>query len=436
MEIFSIENILGALINSFAHIFIWSRLLDKKIDFKDYKYYIVQVLFAILMLLNFLFINTIFRVLVIVVIMTIFCYFLFKCNYRISFITSIFSQLTMMISELIFAILAVVILKIDSNFIVSNLVGKLIANTFISIIAIMTCNIKIIQNLYNKIVSSITEIKINSFVIIILATIITINFNFLSVYYHYPLLSIIIGNIAISVIYIFIYYKYLIAETNYSKINDKYNNTLNSLKEYEEILDVYRVSNHENKNQLLMIRNMIIKKEKDIPEYIDKIIDNKIKDDEKLMFDTNKIPAGGLRAVIYSKLLVMKDEKIDFNLIVDRKVRTVDLIELGESLMFDVCRITGVFLDNAIEEVKNKEDKRIFIELFTDEDKLCIKISNNFKGSINIEKIYEKGYTTKSEGHGYGLSLVKEIVDKNSKLTNLTSVENDIFTQLLGIKVK
>ena len=329
-----------------------------------------------------------------------------------------------------------VVLKIDSNFIVSNLVGKLIANTLISIIAIMACNIKIIQNLYNKIVSSITEIKINSFVIIILATIITINFNFLSVYYHYPLLSIIIGNIAVSVIYIFIYYKYLIAETNYSKINDKYNNTLNSLKEYEEILDVYRVSNHENKNQLLMIRNMIIKKEKDIPEYIDKIIDNKIKDDEKLMFDTNKIPAGGLRAVIYSKLLVMKDEKIDFNLIVDRKVRTVDLIELGESLMFDVCRITGVFLDNAIEEVKNKEDKRIFIELFTDEDKLCIKISNNFKGSINIEKIYEKGYTTKSKGHGYGLALVKEIVDKNSKLTNLTSVENDIFTQLLEIKVK
>lgn len=436
MEIFSINNIIGALINSFAYIFIWSRLLDKKIDFKDYKYYIVQVLFAFLMLLNFLFINTIFRVLVIVVIMTIFCYFLFKCNYRISFITSIFSQLTMMISELIFAILAVVVLKIDSNFIVSNLVGKLIANTFISIIAIMACNIKIIQNLYNKIVSTITEIKINSFVIIILATIITINFNFLSVYYHYPLLSIIIGNIAISVIYIFIYYKYLIAETNYSKINDKYNNTLNSLKEYEEILDVYRVSNHENKNQLLMIRNMITKGDKDIPEYIDKIIDNKIKDDEKLMFDTNKIPAGGLRAVIYSKLLVMKDEKIDFNLIVDRKVRTVDLIELGESLMFDVCRITGVFLDNAIEEVKNKEDKRIIVELFTDEDKLCIKISNNFKGSINIEKIYEKGYTTKSEVHGYGLALVKEIVDKNSKLTNLTSVENDIFTQLLEIKVK
>ena len=62
MEIFSIENILGTFINSFAQIFIWSRLLNKKINFKDYKYYIVQVLFAFLMLLNFLFVNTILRV--------------------------------------------------------------------------------------------------------------------------------------------------------------------------------------------------------------------------------------------------------------------------------------------------------------------------------------------------------------------------------------
>ena len=243
-------------------------------------------------------------------------------------------------------------------------------------------------------------------------------------------------NLILLFIYLFICFKFLRTENEYTKINDKYNNTLNSLKEYEDILDVYRISSHENKNQLLMIRNMILKKEKCISEYIDKIIDNKIKDDEKLMFDTNKIPAGGLRAVIYSKLLVMKDEKIDFDLIVDRKVRTVDLIELGESLMFDVCRVTGVFLDNAIEEVRDKNNKKIIVELFTDEDKLCIKISNNFSGLINIEKIYDKGYTTKTKGHGYGLSLVKDIIEKNSKLINKTSIEKQLFTQLLEIKVK
>ena len=81
----------------------------------------------------------------------------------------------------------------------------------------------------------------------------------------------------------------------------------------------------------------------------------------------------------------------------------------------------------------SEENKRIIVELFTDEDELCIKISNNFSNTINIEKIYDKGYTTKTNGHGYGLSLVKEITDKNKKLTknnyaNLMFYQSDFMT--------
>lgn len=436
MEIFSINNIIGALINSFAQIFIWSRLLNKKINFKSYKYYVVQIIFALLMLVNYILVNDVVRITVLIILMVLLCKFLNDTDYKETTIAVVLSQFIMMISEIIFVLIVTGIFRVNLNNFLQYFVGKIVGNLCISLIAMVISFLKITNILFSKINTFFEKYHSKTIFLIMTILLLSINFIFLSIYYKYNFVYVFIVNAFISLVYFIICIHMLTTENKYTKINDKYNNTLNSLKEYEDILDVYRVSNHENKNQLLMIRNMIIKGDKDIPEYIDKIIDNKIKDDEKLMFDTNKIPAGGLRAVVYSKLLVMKDEKIDFNLIVDRKVRTVDLIELGEDLMLDVCRITGVFLDNAIEEVKDKENKRIIVELFTDEDELCIKISNNFSNTINIEKIYDKGYTTKTKGHGYGLSLVKEITDKNKKLTNLTSIEKDMFTQLLKIKLK
>lgn len=427
---------LMGIFNSFSHIYIWSILTGKKINYNDKNFYLKEVLFSIILLINFFMVNGFVRIVTLIFILILFSNLIFKSDIKESLLMSFLSEILMIVSELLFVMIINIICSSTVNELVNGFSGTLLANLVVSGLAIMLSKIPIWRYLYNLLISSFKNIADLKIVIIIVVALISFNLIFGFLYQKVNLTYMLIINAIISMIYIFICIRFVSAESKYFKINDKYNNTLNSLKEYEDILDVYRVSSHENKNQLLMIRNMILKEEKGIPEYIDKIIDNKIKDDEKLMFDTNKIPAGGLRAVVYSKLLVMKDEKIDFKLIVDRKVRTVELIELGEDLMLDVCRVTGVFLDNAIEEVKNKDNKKIIVELFTDEDKLCIKISNNFSGSINIEKMYDKGYTTKSNGHGYGLSLVKEILDKNNKLSNLTSVEKDMFTQLLEIKIK
>ena len=70
------------------------------------------------------------------------------------------------------------------------------------------------------------------------------------------------------------------------------------------------------------------------------------------------------------------------------------------------------------------------------ENRLCIKVSNNFSGKIDISKISDEGYTTKGKGHGYGLPLVKKIINSNNNLENETELSKKIFSQVLIIRYK
>ena len=103
---------------------------------------------------------------------------------------------------------------------------------------------------------------------------------------------------------------------------------------------------------------------------------------------------------------------------------------------YDICRIVGIIIDNAIEETSkiDEKNKEIIISMYTDEY-FIIEVSNRFKSNIDLNNIYKKGYTTKGKNHGYGLSLLKKIVDNNSRISNEISITNNIFTQMIKIKM-
>lgn len=219
------------------------------------------------------------------------------------------------------------------------------------------------------------------------------------------------------------------------KIQSEYDILLKSLNEYENLLDLQRVTNHENKNQLLVIKGMIDKGESNTSEYINSIIDTQYKDNDAIIYKTNRIPSGGLRGLIYYKILTMKEKKINSNLDVDRSLNELDFDNIPVKTNQELCKIVGVFLDNAIQAVSELKKKEIDIYLKYENDELYIKVSNNYSGIIELDKIDNSGYTTKGKGHGYGLSLVKGIIRENACFKNDREIHGKMFSQIIRLKI-
>lgn len=311
--------------------------------------------------------------------------------------------------------------------------GTIYANIIISMVTFIVILIPFVKNLYKKILDIVKRQKVFTTILGIFIILIIVSILFNLIFYSNDLvISSSVGLILLS-LYLFFLVKSIIEHNNYLNMYVKYNNSIETLKSYEAILDKYRLLNHENKNNLLTIRHMINKNNSEVSTFIDKLVKNEYQDDENLMMETSKIPSGGLRALIYSKLLYMKNNDVDFILKVDKKIRSVQLIDLNELLVLDICKIVGVFLDNAIEETKTIQNGNVSIELYMLDDRLNISIANTFEGTIDLDRMDEARYTTKGEDHGYGLSLVKEIINKNTKLENIRMINDNVFVQVLRI---
>ncbi|MGL6106651.1 sensor histidine kinase [Romboutsia sp.] len=89
-----------------------------------------------------------------------------------------------------------------------------------------------------------------------------------------------------------------------------------------------------------------------------------------------------------------------------------------DNLVIDPNEMSSVLLniiDNAIDSLSsiNKDNKYIKLFVYEDEFQYVISIKNNGPIIYNTEGIFEKGFSTKDgENRGYGLYLVKNILDK------------------------
>lgn len=431
-----VSNIIGAVLMVFVSIYFWTKLFDKPLNYRSLKFYITFFLTALLILINYFYNIVFLRVLVVTVLLCFSNKAIFNESNDKVVVSTILGQVLINACDIFYVLFIVLILRIDINYVSSNIFGTFISNLCVSIIFLLVCRIDFVKKIYMKLLEVSRMIATIRLFIFGVLLIICVNLLMAFTYYSInPIIAIII-NIFLIIIYSIIIYISLVQKNNDILIKLENKSLLDNLNQYEKMLDRTRVDNHENKNQLLIVKNMIKKNDKDVVKYIDTVVKDKKEDDEVLYTRVKTIPSGGLQGIIYQKMLTMKDEKILFSLDVSRDLRKIDLDNLSMDDNYKLCKIIGVFLDNAIEESRNIEDKCIMISLYIDEDNLIIDISNRFNNGIDIDKIDDEGYTTKGDGHGYGLSLVKKIVAESNIFENERIVKKDIFKQIIKVKIK
>lgn len=425
-----IDDILGGIVMAIANIYMWHKLHNQKISFKNYKVYVSIIFISIICIFNYYFVNNYIKILTILVASFIGNCFLFKRKDTSNIFVPIISELIILLSELMISIVAFTILNLDMNFVSSNYFGSLIINILIGFMSVILVNISFFKKLLNFLQKITSNIPKNIIISIFALLIIICNFLLAISYYKIETKYVLIFDTVMIIIYSFIVFKMLEQKNRYIKISNKYNMTNTTLKELEQNVTRLKITNHENKNQLLTIRNMIKKGEdgKSLIKHIENIVNTKIKDDETLMLQTSTITNSMISSIVYSKMLTMKENDVDAALIISRDIKDLYLSDIPDELAVEVCKIIGVYLDNALEEVSKYEEKLINIEFYAEKKTLCIAISNNFEGEIDFEKMDNPGYTTKENGHGYGLSLAREIIDERE-------IKDNIFKQILKIKM-
>lgn len=410
--------------------YTWSRWY-KRIEIKSLKNWLIGFFTTFSIILNYSIAFPIIRVVNTFLILIISYIILYKEKLKNAISNPFSIEIIYIISETIYSLIVLSILKNKTTDFVSNYIGSIFSNFCISIIALTISNSKITLRIKNKLECLFDNIDDFIAIFIFCFSILIYSFFAVNAYYHVDANILITISLIIMILIIIIMFVFINSRVEYYRINDYYNNSLLSLKEIENVLTNHRIDNHENKNHLLTIRNMT--RNKKVTSFIDSILDNKLKDDNNILHETSMIPSGGLRGLIYSKLLVMKNKDINYELDISNNIRIINLLDYNDNTMLNICKIVGIFLDNAIEEMDNVDDKYIIIEMYTENEKFIISVSNTYS-RIDTSNIYKAGSSTKGKGHGYGLSLVKKIVKIDNQLTTYHEITEDEFTQVLEIR--
>jgi len=178
------------------------------------------------------------------------------------------------------------------------------------------------------------------------------------------------------------------------------------LQQVETLLRTLQEQKHEYCRHIQAIQSLIyLKRNQEAKQYIEAIAED-YWNTEDMLYSGHPV----INGLLNSKRSAAESQGVEFAVAVKCDMESIPIPP------WDLCSILGNLLDNAVEAaIQDKKQARVAVEFKYEFGHYVVYIHNNGQGisSKAKEQIFEPGYTsTDSAGRGYGLYLVKKLLDR------------------------
>ena len=315
--------------------------------------------------------------------------FMFKSIYNEktskTIITTLFIYIIFILCELIFGVIFIFLLSLDQDYIKDTILGYFFSNVTILVIAFLTIKIPLLIESIRNAINWYSEKE----------------------------------------------------KTDNNKLTSEYDQLLQYVKTYEEVIEEKSKNQHEYQNQLILIKEMLGTRNKKVRNHISELLE--LEDQTEKYNWLNKlknIPNGGLKGLIHYKITEMMKKDIKLYVDINDNVNNKRINKYLNDNLHDISKIIGVYIDNAIEAAVESKQRYIIIEAMIENNKLDFSISNTYSGTIDFNSIDKKGYSKKGKGRGYGLSLVQDIINRRKDIDQYREFNGIFFVQKTRFQYK
>ena len=210
------------------------------------------------------------------------------------------------------------------------------------------------------------------------------------------------------------------------KTSNLYNGTLSQL------VDMNRDFKHNMDNIITSIGGYIeLNDIKGLKQYYETGVLADVKKAQNLsLFNPETINNPPVFALFLGKLDYAKNMNVELNL-----TSFFDYSGINMNI-YEFIKIFGILLDNAIEASSKSKEKVVDVHISIDfyNRKQNFVISNTYcNKDVDLDKIFEKDYSTKEQKSGFGLWEAKQIANNTNNVSIKTSKTDTLFTQKLQI---